>query len=547
MEGRDLLQQIHTAQYSVHKRFTGPFGDRLIVYADYIASGQPLKFVEDYIAQSVLPTYANTHTESSFTGMQTQHFREEARQFIKNSVNACADDAVIFCGSGSTSGIDKLARKLKRDVRECNEQITVFVGPYEHHSNILPWRSNEFNMVMIPLNSDGGICGTTLRAQLEEHKKAGKRMIGSFSAASNVTGVVSDVIEITKMLHEFGALSFWDYAGGAPYMDINMNPGGDANIDALFISPHKLVGGPGTPGVLITKKCVMDNKIPVIAGGGTVEYVSKSSQMYLEDVEVREEGGTPGIIESIRAGLVFKVKDLVGAELIEEIENSYISRAMEQLSQHKDVFILGNCDAKRLGFLSFHIRHKETFLHHNFVVALLNDLFGIQSRGGCSCAGPYGHDLLNIADDVSEQYRELLVEGNGGTKPGWVRLNFNYFIPREEFEYIVKAILWVAEHGWKLLKAYRFDDRNALWVSKDYKAANGLSSLATFAESIGNIDVPEHRPIDRSSEWEQYFQFADALAQKTLNEWNTIPNQEYVFPQIHHPLRWYTISDEITV
>lgn len=542
-----MLEHIHRAQYSVHKRFKGPFGDRLIVYADYIASGQPLKFVEEFLLAKVLPTYANTHTESSFTGMQTHHFREEARQFIKRSVNATSDDAVIFCGSGSTSGIDKLARKLKRDVRECKSNIVVFVGPYEHHSNILPWRASEFDIVMVPLNESGGICEGTLEEQLKLHSAENRRMIGSFSAASNVTGVVSNVLGITKLLHKYDALSFWDYAGGAPYMCIDMNPGGDANIDAVFISPHKLVGGPGTPGILITKKSVMDNKVPVIAGGGTVEYVSKSSEMYLDDVEVREEGGTPGIIESIRAGLVFKLKDMVGADVIEQVETEYIRTAMKKLGEHKDVFILGNCQSVRLGFLSFHIRHKTTYLHHNFVVALLNDLFGIQARGGCSCAGPYGHDLLNIEDAVSEQYRDELVGGNIGTKPGWVRLNFNYFIPKSEFEYILTAILWIADNGWKLLKEYHFDDTNAIWMRKGFVTKDSLDSLSDFQDSIAGLTPAVEEIQDRESEWQEYLHFADELAEHCVKQWPSVPNQEYVFPQINHPLRWYTISDEITV
>jgi selenocysteine lyase/cysteine desulfurase len=479
----DLVEKIRESVIGRDTAVETPFGLRRVTYADYTASGRSLSFIEDYIRDRVLPLYANTHTETSGTGLQTTRFREDAREIVRKSVGATkADHAVIFAGSGSTGAVDRLvsilgirlpstldtAHHLGAHIPS-NERPVVFVGPYEHHSNELPWRESIADVVEIEEDSDGQISLSGLRDRLDEFADRPLK-IGSFSAASNVTGIISDTRAVSELLHDHGALSFWDFAAAAPYVDIEMGAteGGSQNYkDAIFISPHKLIGGPGTPGVLVVRRDLLTNAVPAVPGGGTVQYVSPDHHRYIPDQEHREEGGTPAIIESIRAGLVFKLKGEVGIERIRRIEHGFIRRAIETWKSNPNIRILGNPDAERLSIVSFVVLAPGGVLHHNFVVALLNDLFGIQARGGCSCAGPYGHRLLGIDLETSSQFEAVIAEGCEVIKPGWVRLNFNYFIPEEEFVYILEAVHLVANEGWRLLPLYTFDTSTAVWRHRD--------------------------------------------------------------------------------
>ena len=548
-----LIEAVRRAVIGEDEAIATPFGLRRVTYADYTASGRSLSFIEDLIRDAVLPLYANTHTESSGTGLQTTRFREEAREIVRRGVGANADDhVVLFCGSGSTGAINTFIGCLglraaadRSDEPEDRGRPVVFVGPYEHHSNELPWRESIADVVTVPEDADGRIDLDALERALIMHADR-PRKIGSFSAASNVTGILSDVGAISATLHRHAALSCWDFAAAAPYVTVDMagEPRQGTHLDAVFISPHKFVGGPGTPGVLVARRELFTNRVPTVPGGGTVAYVNPSEHRYIDDVERREEGGTPDIVGSIRAGLVFQLKEAVGVEAIRQRESSFVHRAMHRWQANPSIEILGSLDLPRLSIVSFVVRHGQRYVHHNAVVAILNDLFGIQSRGGCSCAGPYGHRLLGIDLETSHAFEREIARGCEGIKPGWVRVSFNYFLTEREFEYVLDAVDLVAEHGWKLLPRYRFDAASGRWFHRDGQPEPPMS-LGEVSYGDDGLRFDSHRHHEGESRLSDYLDQARALLDP---EAQSRPSGDVTPDGVGEDfggLRWFWLPEEV--
>ncbi|WP_428607102.1 aminotransferase class V-fold PLP-dependent enzyme [Sedimenticola sp.] len=507
-----------------------PFGTRHMVYADYTASGRGLWFVEAYL-QQVLRLYANSHTEDDTSGRTTTQLLHQAEQVIKQAVNAGPDGRLIACGSGATGAIDRMQQlvgvKLPAASRQAlmqllqgfvgderqaafsdycrDHQPVVFVGPYEHHSNEVSWRESLATVVEVRLSEDGGIDLADLERLLKRQKYQGRLRIGSFSAASNVTGMKSPVHDIAELLHRHDALAFFDYAASAPYVEIDMNPtpvagAGDRSLDAVFISPHKFVGGPGASGILVfNQRCYHPELAPSVAGGGTVDYVGPESHDFIKDIETRENAGTPGILQTLKAALVFQIKDAVGQAVIDHRETDYVRRALDRWSGHPQIEIMGNPDpSRRIGIVSFNLKGPgDRYYHPRFITTLLDDLFGIQSRAGCSCAGPYGHKLLGIDDAKAQEFRAVIAEGHCGIKPGWCRIGFHYLFDEAEVSYILDAVEFVAEQGYRFLPLYRFDPASGLWrhrhqppMTLDFSLEQALAAQPVATEQP---DVPQRQ------------------------------------------------------
>ncbi len=530
-----LRQQI----VGVDSTFETPFGERLMVYCDYTASGRCLRFVESYL-QSLQRVYANTHTEDDITGRSMSQLLHEAEEAIKQSVNAGPEGRIIACGTGATGAIDKLqqiigvtlapaTRKNLRDSLDeeklSRTQPVVFIGPYEHHSNEISWRQSLATTVQVRLDAAGNVDLAHLESLLQDPRYQGRKRIGSFSAASNVTGIRADVRRITSLLHKYDAIACFDYAACAPYVPIDMNPApesaeDDPSIDAIFISPHKFLGGPGSSGVLVFNERIYDRELPPsMSAGGTVDYVGMTDQDFISRIEEREKAGTPGVLQTLKAGLVFQIKDAVGTDVIHKREHEFTDRALHSWGENSDIEILGNPDpGSRVGIISFNIRNANgKYLHHKFLTVLLNDLFGIQSRAGCSCAGPYGHRLLNIDIATSEKYRFAVQQGHCGLKPGWCRVGLHWVMDDAEADYVIDAVNFLAREGHHFLSLYDFDLATGTWVHK--YAAGQLPEFSL--EQALNIEEGEPATLSlplRQQLYRHYMTEAQKIADQLGNE-----------------------------
>ncbi|MCK5882261.1 MAG: aminotransferase class V-fold PLP-dependent enzyme [Bacteriovoracaceae bacterium] len=459
--------------------FNTPFGKRPLVYADYTASGRGIDFIEDYV-KYLLNYYANSHTDDDFTGKAATNLLHEASDRVKKFVNAGESGKLIFTGSGATGAVTKLQQILGvflpqvtglnlKSFMEC-KKITppvVFVGPYEHHSNEIMWRQGLCEVVEIPLNDKGVLCLESLEKIISDPIYKDRKKIGSFSAGSNVSGITTKVYDVARIMHKHDGIVCFDFAASAPYVEINMNKDSESYFDAVFFSPHKFLGGPGSSGVLVFNQNIYRTEVPpTVAGGGTVDFVTYDKEVYCQDIETRETPGTPGILQGIRTSLAMQLKERVGVETIEAIEHGLYGEFLERFKSRKDLTIYGPADpAGKINIVAFNIIHKDRILHPKFVTKLMNDLFGIQTRAGCSCAGPYGHTLLSIGKELSDQYVDTIQKLKiYGMKPGWVRLNLHWAFSADEFNYIMDALEFCFNHAHKFLSLYRFDLNSGEWT-----------------------------------------------------------------------------------
>lgn len=460
--GADCVRRLREGLIGEGQPLDGPFGQKPLVYADYVASGRALRQIEDFVLENVLPFYANSHTEASFCGGHMTRLRRAARAQIARLVGADEDCAVVFAGSGATAGINRLVSLLgvEASVRR-GERPLIVIGPYEHHSNILPWRESGAEVVTVPEAANGGPNLDILRETLERTEGRALR-IGAFSAASNVTGVVTDVDRVTALLKRHGALAVWDYAGGGPYLPMHMAPAPGLEKDAIVLSPHKFAGGPGASGVLVVRKSAVVASKPTWPGGGTVSFVSPWGHDYLEDLAAREEAGTPNVVGDIRAGLALLVKEAVGQGFIDRRHTELNARALAVWGRNPLLELLGVEKAPRLPIFSMRVHDGAGGLvHHQLFTRMLSDCFGIQARGGCACAGPYAHHLLDIDEAASQAVRGRIGSGEEIAKPGWVRLNLSFLLDDAKADFIIRSVDALARDSAAAAAAYVADPATA--------------------------------------------------------------------------------------
>ncbi|OGQ20507.1 MAG: hypothetical protein A2138_04875 [Deltaproteobacteria bacterium RBG_16_71_12] len=454
-----------------------PFGTLPKRYFDYTASGLPFLPIEQLVLTRVLPWMANTHTDASAVGGYMTRLYDEAHATIARHVHAAQDDVVVLCGSGATGAINKLVRaigllvpepierivQVRRQIKD-DERPVVFISKMEHHSNDLPWRESIADVVMVGFDAHGRVSATELEALLSEPRYAKRPLkVGSFCAASNVTGIKNDVDELARAMHRHAGFACFDYAAAAPYVDIDLHPNADPALrkDAVFMSMHKFLGGPQAPGLLVANQALFRSRVPVEPGGGTVIYTSPWDWRYTEELSHREEGGTPNVVGVIRAGLAIELKEHLGTERIRRVEDSFVRRAIERWSKHPKLHILGDLDAERLAIVSLIV--DEGRLHHNLAARMLSDRWGIQTRGGCMCAGTYGHELLGIGAARSFEIRCSLDRGDEAQKPGWLRISFSPATTEEDFGVLLDALPELAERYPEWAKDYTMDQHTAMW------------------------------------------------------------------------------------
>ncbi|MCB2128280.1 MAG: aminotransferase class V-fold PLP-dependent enzyme [Rhodobacteraceae bacterium] len=470
--GADPREAIFAGKIGAKAVVRGPYGVKPLVYADYIASGRAVSPVEDIVMNEILPYYANSHTEASYCGGYMTALRREARAAVAAACNADASFAVIFTGSGATSGINRLVHLFGLDrVPADGPRALVVTGPYEHHSNILPWRESGARVVEIDECPEGGPDLAQLEQVLKDHADAPVK-VGAFSAASNITGVMTDPLAVTRILRAHGAKSVWDYAGGGPYLPISMVLDGGVELDAVVASPHKFLGGPAASGVLVLRRAAVESDLPTWPGGGTVRFAAPGRHDYSAALEAREEAGTPNVVGDIRAALVFMIKDMIGTGWIARRNAELTRKGFAALADNRHVELLGPRDLPRLPFFSFRLRDgKGGYHHHQLATRILSDLHGVQARGGCSCAGPYVHRLLSIDAPASEAIRARILAGNEISKPGFIRFNLAYSLADTDIDFILSSVKGLSGDVSRFGGDYAADEARAIFRHRGRDAA----------------------------------------------------------------------------
>ncbi|XP_023030316.2 uncharacterized protein [Leptinotarsa decemlineata] len=556
-----LVKYIDDNIVGKNNAFFGPFGRRKVVFCDYVASGRSLQFIEEYILREVLPTYGNTHYTTSISSLQTTLFRQEARDIIRSAVNATEEDAVIFSGHGCTDALEKLISAL--DLREAP---IIFTGSTEHHDNLNLWQKTGAKIVRIQETKEGHLDLTELENQLRFHQNCGRQLIGCFSIASSVTGILIDDVACTILLHQYGAQAFWDFNIGAPSILIDMNPSipgveeHSAFKDAVYFSGHKFIGGVQTPGILIAKKSIF-RRLNTCEPDGFF-----ASNEHDKSFDMVEDGSCAAVVESIRAGLVMQLKDTVSVTNIVQRQEKINKQMLQHIRTIPEVILLGNNspNLKRISVFSFMVRHpRGTFLHHNFVSAVLNDVFGIQARAGCPCSGAYAQDLLGIDQSLADQYENIILEDrrlsslNLGVenstlellRPGFTRISLPYFINDAELAFIMEAIKMVATEGWKLLPQYVVDLETAEWRHHSNPASKDRKWLSSIRYVDGKMTMNERRisgPGLFPQSHSECLQTARNLfnrARKTANR-GPYQDQGIQFDSRSEKLRWFMLQHE---
>jgi selenocysteine lyase/cysteine desulfurase len=451
-----------------------PYGTKKLIYADWVASGRLYKPIEERLLDDIAPMIGNTHSESTSTGKAMTDAYHMAQKIVKRHVNASDDDILIFAGTGMTSAIAKLQRILglkvpeqainfctftNKEYHKCKDipngnRPVVFLTHTEHHSNHTSWFETLADVIVLEPSADLTVNPESLRKEIKKYKDR-PLLIGSFSACSNVTGYIPPYYELARIMHEYNGYCFIDFAASAPYVDIDMHPADKKEqLDAIFFSPHKFLGGPGSAGVLVFSKELYKNDIPDSPGGGTVKWTNRwGGYRYISDIEVKEDGGTPGFLQGIRAALSVRLKENMGTARMYQREKELIDITFNKLTAIKGLHILAENVKERLGVFSFYIDN----IHHNLMTSLLNDRFGIQVRGGCSCAGTYGHFLLKVDFNMSKEITDKIDAGDLSMKPGWIRLSLHPTMTDYELYFITDAIKQTVENADEWKKDYCYD------------------------------------------------------------------------------------------
>lgn len=459
----ECFTEVRKGIIGINHSFQSPFGKKKLLYADWTASGRMYQPIENYMMEEVYPYVANTHTETTYTGCYMTNLYHDCLLAIKKHVNANEHDSIVTCNSGMTGVINKFQRMLgyklhesfknKIDIPE-QERPIVFITHMEHHSNHTTWLETICDVAIIPAGKNGGVDIEAFKELIEKYSNRNTK-IASVTSCSNVTGIYTPYYEIAEIIHQHNGFCFVDFACSAPYVDIDMHPANKHQyLDAVMFSPHKFLGGPGTSGVLVFKNELYKNLVPDHPGGGTVVWTSPYEEhQYVSNIEAREDGGTPAFLQAIRIAKAIELKEYMTTERIQKREHLLLKRIWDKLDILDGVKILENNIPNRQAILSLQF----TDIYHEVVVRALNDIFGIQTRGGCSCAGTYGHYLNDIDYTKSVALRCEIEKGNNLAKPGWVRISLHPTMTEEEVDYIANAVEYIVAHSQLINDLYLLD------------------------------------------------------------------------------------------